>query len=395
MPHSRTRYCQSLFLRKLAFQRVVLVQGVRQCGKSFFLRDLYAKKNAESIYVTLDQPSEKKFAQDNPESFLQRLREYRPVIIDETQKVSDLFDMVKFLVDQDQRPGQFVLAGSTEFSIKSGIRESLTGRASTLRMFPLTMAEALEFPQNEVKFLKQKTSKVSRAQFMRHLERGGMPGIFAVHSETERKDLMKDWIELTVHRDLFQIPGPKKDPALALDILQKVAELEEPTKAEIAKALRTDQRKIHSHLDALKTLFVLNEIPASEFGTGKSRFYLCDASFAGYFEASFKRCLETLFLQELLAIQAFSLISPFDKLSYYRTSKGSTIDFMFRETKQSWTCLKIHDRESINELDVRIMHALKEKYPSEDFKMVCAAGVSSARNLDEVEILPWEIITSI
>jgi len=70
------------------------------------------------------------------------------LVIDEAQKVPKIFDAVKYTVDQDRRPGRFVLTCSTEFSRETMIQESLTGRLSRLRLFPLTISETLELPLN-------------------------------------------------------------------------------------------------------------------------------------------------------------------------------------------------------------------------------------------------------
>ena len=393
MPHPRERYSLSWFNKKLAFQRVVLVQGARQCGKSFFLRDIFAKKHPESIYVTLDQPSERKFASDNPESFIEKLKLSKPVMIDEAQKVPSLFDAVKFVVDQDPRPGQFVLAGSTEFSIKSNIREALTGRAATLRMFPLTMGEARQIPPVKIRLFPTKTTptNIDRAELMRHLKRGGMPGMFFIHGQAERAELMADWIQLTTQRDIQQLPGSKKDPSLASDILQQVATLEEPTVSSLAKTLRVSARKINSHVDALLTLFALVGLPPSRFGTGKPRLYLCDVEFANFLGASFKRQLETLYLQELMAYQSCFEPNSINHLSFYRTSKGSLIDFVFQDAKSVYHCVKIHDRESINQLDIRILLSLAKKL-DKPASLICAAGVRRPQRLEGVAVVPWEAV---
>ena len=395
MPHPRLRFCTSVFERKLKFQRVVLVQGVRQCGKSFFLREIYAKNKRDVGYVTLDQPSEKKFAADNPETFLQKLADYQTVIIDEAQKVPELFDTVKYLVDKDPKPGQFVMAGSTEFSIKSNIRESLTGRATSMRLYPLTLAEALRHESSPGPLFSQKsrTPALSRAELMRHLSQGGMPGIFFVHEASERRDLQADWLQLTTQRDIQQLPGPKKDSQLAIDIMRQVALLEEPTAHEIARSLRVSMRKINSHVDALKTLFALVELPAFSLGTGKPRVYHCDVGFAAYFDASFKRQLETLYLQEIMAFREYFGSDDVSSLSYYRTTKGSVVDFVYRDKAACHVLVKIHDRESVNQLDIRNLINLAKKIDGKT-KMICAAGVNREQDLAGARIIPWEWITS-
>jgi predicted AAA+ superfamily ATPase len=315
-------------------------------------------------------------------------------MIDEAQKVPLLFDTVKFFVDQNPRPGQFVLAGSTEFSIKSNIRESLTGRAATLRMFPLTVGETLRIPPDKVRLFPPNahTRNVNRAQLMRYLTQGGMPGMFFVHEKAERNELMSDWLQLTTQRDIQQLPGPKKDPSLAHDILQHVAILEDPTVLSLAKSLRVSARKINSHVDALRALFALVELRPSRFGTGKPRLYLCDVGFASYFGASFKRQLQTFFLQELLARQSNFEKNAINNLCYYRTSKGSLIDFIFQDAKSTYHCVKIHDRESITQLDVRILTSLSKKL-DQPVSLICAAGVSRSYRMESVTIMPWESIS--
>ena len=394
MPHNRSRYCVTKFEKKLKFQRVVLVQGVRQCGKSFFLRELFAKGNKSCVYATLDQPSERKFATDNPESFLRKLLDRGTVIIDEAQKVPILFDTVKYFVDMDKRPGQFVLAGSTEFSIKSNIRESLTGRATSIRLFPLTLGEAQQVNGSKIRLFPSPSKKlvVSRTELLRHLEVGGMPGICFVRNAAERRELLSDWIQLTTQRDIQQLPGAKKDSSLAHDIMLQVALLDEPTAPEIAKKLRVNSRRVNSHIDGLKTLFALTELPPCKAGTGKPRLYLCDVSFASYFGADLKRQLETLYFQELLAHQAYFGDEKVSQLEYFRTSKGSIVDFVYKDSPSSFKCIKIHDRESVNQLDVRILTSLSKKLDAKTI-LICAAGVSRDQQINDVRISPWENVS--
>lgn len=152
-------------------------------------------------------------------------------------------------------------------------------------------------------------------------------------------------------------------------------------------------RKINSHIEALKTLFVLVELRPAKFGTGKAHLYLCDVSFATYLNASLKRQLETWYFQEFLAFQSYFGAETIRDLSYYRTSKGSIVDFVFQNAKGQFTCVKIHDREAINQLDVRILSRLAEKMDQTP-RLICAAGIAREQTLSGVEIVPWEGILS-
>jgi predicted AAA+ superfamily ATPase len=75
--------------------------------------------------VSLDDLEARTEANESPKIFLSKLD--RPLIIDEVQKAPHLFDAIKHAVDQKKIPGTFYLTGSSTFSSKIGIRESLTG----------------------------------------------------------------------------------------------------------------------------------------------------------------------------------------------------------------------------------------------------------------------------
>jgi len=144
MPHDRKRHIIKLIKKKLSFSPIVTIQGPRQCGKSFFTREILQKSLKDSQYFTLDLSSERDFANSNPDTFLEGKKKFHPLIIDEAQKAPALFDAFKYQVDQNRRPGMYLLLGSTEFSGELLIKESLTGRLSRTRMYPMTMAEVFE-----------------------------------------------------------------------------------------------------------------------------------------------------------------------------------------------------------------------------------------------------------
>lgn len=137
-------------------------------------------------------------------------------MIDEAQKAPALFDALKFSVDSLRKPGRFLILGSTEFSKLSLIRESLTGRMSRVRLYSMNLAEAVGAAMNSsrARSLLNSELRVSRSQLLQHLERGGMPGVFAVRDRSERESLLRDWLDLTTERDAMLFPKIKADPDL-------------------------------------------------------------------------------------------------------------------------------------------------------------------------------------
>jgi predicted AAA+ superfamily ATPase len=272
------------------------------------------------------------------------------------------------------------------------IRESLTGRASSVRLFPLTCAEALGLPFEELKSCVHvhKTTRATRSQFMRHLVNGGMPAIFAVHSLRERQVLMKDWLETSIYRDLGMIPGLRLDSELALNILKEIATLDIPSAGEIAKSLRTDLRRIRTHLEALETLFVIHRLNPIKQSFGKPLYFLVDVGFAKYFEASFERCIHTWLIQETLARMEWSENIK-ESIGYYRSAKGALTHLVVQKSKDSWDAFKILPKEGFNERDFFSLNSFKEKIPS-PVNITLTALCSMFHKVDGVNCVPWEAL---
>lgn len=396
MLHSRSRHTMPLFLKRLQLFRVVAIQGCRQSGKSYFAQHLVKKACAGSRYLTFDDRSQKSAASDRPDVFLEQSESARPLLIDEAQKVPDIFDAVKFRVDANPRPGQYVLLGSTEFSKLLKIRESLTGRMGRLRLYSMNIAECNELGPGTAPLatLFHAKPRIKRTEVLRHLSRGGLPGIFAVRSEGAAADLLRDWVDLTVHRDLLQFPGIAVDGDLAFEVLNQLALCDEPTASEVAKKLRKDTRAIQKILDLLETLFVVHVVRPHKLGTGKPYYYFCDVSLVGYFEGSFERQLQTWLVHEQLSQRAYRDDRD-HRLTYYRTAKGSTIDLVVEKIigHASVTAIKIISREKFDRRDFEVLKAFQRKCEKNSIAVKLAAfGPISTRIEPGLEMHPWEAL---
>lgn len=104
MPHQRKRYISPILIDKLRFSPVVAIHGARQTGKRFLVRELLAPELPESSYVTFDRSADRELAVNASEAFLEKYSASAPLIIDEAQKVPEIFDAIKFLVDRQRRP---------------------------------------------------------------------------------------------------------------------------------------------------------------------------------------------------------------------------------------------------------------------------------------------------
>lgn len=115
---------------------VVVVTGMRQTGKSTLLQKCPAFK--DRCFVSLDDFATLEAAIGDPRSFL---TQHRRMTIDEAQKHPPLLNEIKRLVDQKRQNGNFLLSGSANYSLLSGISESLAGRAVYFSLQPFTRRE--------------------------------------------------------------------------------------------------------------------------------------------------------------------------------------------------------------------------------------------------------------
>ena len=129
------RYALTQLQAALDDTPVVLIHGSRQCGKSTLARmagDAYA-------YVTFDDAGVFAAAKRDPQGFVLGLPDR--VILDEVQRVPELFVAIKLSVDSNRKNGRFILTGSSNVLLLPRLSDSLAGRMAIIQLFPLAQCE--------------------------------------------------------------------------------------------------------------------------------------------------------------------------------------------------------------------------------------------------------------
>jgi uncharacterized protein len=117
---------------------VVFLTGPRQSGKTTLSRMAFPR----FAYASLEEIDQREFARSDPRGFLARFGPRQGVILDEVQRVPELFSYLQGVVD---RPGtrRFILTGSQQFHLSRRISQTLAGRAAVLSLYPLSISELL------------------------------------------------------------------------------------------------------------------------------------------------------------------------------------------------------------------------------------------------------------
>jgi len=114
---------------------IVTVTGPRQSGKTTLARSVFGHKP----YLSLEDPDNRRMALEDPRSFLDRLPDGG--VLDEVQRAPELLSYLQSRVDADGRMGLFLLTGSQQFGLMSGIAQSLAGRTAFVELLPFSIHE--------------------------------------------------------------------------------------------------------------------------------------------------------------------------------------------------------------------------------------------------------------
>jgi predicted AAA+ superfamily ATPase len=171
-------------LEKLAGKYPVLtVTGPRQSGKTTLCRSVFPEKP----YVNLESPDVREHARQDPRGFLSAYPE--GAILDEIQRVPELLSYLQPIIDESGKSGRYVLTGSQQFGVMSGITQSLAGRTAILKLLPLSIEEL--------------SAAGAPPSINRLLFSGFYPRIF--DAGLDPTQALGDYLETYVERDLRQL----------------------------------------------------------------------------------------------------------------------------------------------------------------------------------------------
>ncbi len=188
---------------------VVLVVGPRRAGKTTLVRKM---GEASRTYITLDDRTVLEAARSDPVGFVRGLGR---ATIDEIQRAPDLILAIKKTVDEDYRPGRFLLTGSANVLTLPRVADSLAGRMETLRILPLARAEiegrTPTFLERlfEGKLQSQRSAAVGD-NLVNVVLLGGFPEAIARESERRRQDWARSYLTSILTRDLRDIADVEK-----------------------------------------------------------------------------------------------------------------------------------------------------------------------------------------
>lgn len=326
---------------------VVVVTGARQTGKSTLVRRLLSE---ERPYYSLDDLDVREQAQRAPAELVGRSES---LVLDEVQREPDLLLAVKLAVDEDRRPGRFVLTGSANLLLMESVAESLAGRAVYLTLWPLARREVAglgragiwpELFDNPVEEWLELVARrdAEAADWVGTARRGGYPvPALELAGADDRAIWFRGYVSTYLERDLQDLSAVdnlvdfrRLMGAACLRLGQLV------NQTELGRDVQLPQPTVRRWLNLLETSCQLVRLPAYAGNRTKRliktpKLYWCDAGLALHLAGSEPQGahLENLILSDLLAWRD-ACVGPRPELFYWRTTVGEEVDFVVEHDRE-------------------------------------------------------------
>ncbi len=259
-----TRFIQDRVEEALADTPVVLIHGPRQSGKATLAR--HVGKQKEYAYYSFDDVGVRSAAKDDPAGFIAGLPDR--VILDEVQRVPELFSTIKLAVDRDRRPGRFILTGSANILMIPRVSDSLAGRMEIVRLHPLSRCEVLGRRSGFIDDLFAGTGMMHRTdrlgdEIAQIVAAGGYPAALSRASERRRTDWYREYVETIAQRDIKELARIREIEVLPQIMALAAAQTAQLFNlAELAAPFRLSRPTIGDYVTLLEQVFLIHRLPA-------------------------------------------------------------------------------------------------------------------------------------
>jgi uncharacterized protein len=261
------RMAQGLLDELVSALRIVIVNGPRQSGKTTMLKQ-YQRAHG-GTYRTLDNRQDQEAAVADPSAFASEGSP--PRLIDEVHRGGDwLVRAIKIAVDEDPRPGQFILSGSSRFLTVPTLSESLAGRAAFVDLWPLSMAEQTQGSVDFLSRLFQEPASLrgadsawTRDDYVRAVCSGGYPEVLALSSPIARRAWFDGYLTTVINRDISDFAEIGKIRAIPRVLGLVAARSGSPlVVTDLARSANLDRATVRNYLTYLDTVFITTEVQA-------------------------------------------------------------------------------------------------------------------------------------
>lgn len=368
------RRATDLVFDALADTRVVVLNGARQVGKST-LAEVVLRRSPGGVARYLDDPATQAAAVEDPVRFLQH---DGLMLIDEVQRVPDLWLAVKHLVDREPRPGRFLLTGSARLLALRSLPDALPGRAETIELWPLSQGEIdgtsdgfVDAAFSHGVEIRHEPPDLRRKDYVARTVRGGYPEAVRRETPRRRQRFFESYLADLIVRDVTQVAqiARASDMRRLLSLLAaQVGGLLNVNR--LASELSVSAPTARHYLGILETIYLVRVIPAwsanaTTRAVGTPKVIFVDSGLAAYLttgavgDAPVGGLMENLVLGELSRQVTWSDSSV--RLYHYRDRDQYEVDGVLEDNAGQIVGIEVKAGETVRAADFRGLRLLRDR----------------------------------
>lgn len=388
---------------------VVLIAGPRQSGKSTLAKETAARTGAR--YLTFDDGPVYTAARLDPEGFIRSIE--GPVVLDEVQRVPEVFLPIKASVDRDRRPGRFLLTGSANVVLLPRLADSLAGRMEILPLWPLSQGELAGVRERFCEAIfegrlpdfgpieETRTTLIDRAL------RGGFPEPVG-RQPARREAWFESYVSTVLQRDVQDLANIESLSSLPR-LLQLLA-VRSPALlnlAELSRSTGTPQTTLRRYFALLEALYLVRDIKPWSGSGGRRlvrspRVLLTDTGLTAHLagvEAG-RLAIDPTSAGPLL--EAFAVLEIWKQTGwsarrvqplFYRTQAGAEVDLVLEDRAGRIVGVEVKASASIGPRDFRGLTSLAESAGDRFLRgVVLYTGSERAPFGENLEAVPMEAV---
>ena len=375
-PRPFPRYLAARLREALADTPAVLIHGPRQSGKTTLARTVGEPRGYR--YVSFDDEAVRDAARRDPVGFVAGLP--RRTILDEVQRVPELFTSLKAAIDERRTAGRFILTGSANVLLVPKLADSLVGRMGILRLHPFAQCEILgkrpRFIQTLFRggFRTRLTDRLGM-ELAERIVGGGYPAALARRTPARRRAWYRDLVETQIQRDVRDVARIHSLDALPRLLALAASHTSQLLNvSDLAAPFQVTRQTIHDYVTVLERVFLLDRLPPWHSNrlsrlVKAAKLHMGDTGLAcallGIDAVVLSRerdrlgpLLETFVLQELRR-QASWHPDPID-FFHYRDRDGFEVDVVLERGSTAIAGVEVKAAASVNDADFRGLRKQRE-----------------------------------
>jgi len=257
-----SRYLAPRLRESLADTPAVLIHGPRQSGKTTLARAIGEPRGYR--YVSFDDEAIRRAAQNDPIGFVAGLP--TRVILDEVQRVPEIFTSLKTVIDLRRSAGRFILTGSANVLLIPKLADSLAGRMGLLRLHPLAQCELAGSRPRFLDALFRGSFRTGLAEplgttLAARIVGGGYPAALARHDSARRRAWYRDLVETQIQRDVRDVTRVHSFDALPRLLALAAAHTARLINiSDLAAPFQISRQTIHDYVTVLERIFLLERL---------------------------------------------------------------------------------------------------------------------------------------